>query len=133
VSDSVTVTPGPSLSGRIWRLVKWVLIVFLVLFLVLFVLGVGLLEVPFHLLLGWVPYLANVVPQTQVNVELLLCSLGALLLGMAGMQWLMSRLCVPKHWLWRWTLVWCAMLIVMFCTSIAAVGIVQLRAYPAKG
>lgn len=125
MSDSVTVTPGPSLSGRIWRLVKWVLIVVLVLFLVLFVLGVGLLEVPFHLLLGWVPYLAHVVPQTQVNVELLLCSLGALALGMIGMQHLMSQLCAPKRWPWRWTLAWCAMLVVMFSTSIAAVGIVH--------
>lgn len=126
MSDAVTVTPGPSLGGRIWRLVKWVVIVVLVLFLVLPLLGaVLLLEVPFHLLLGWAPYLAHVVPLTQLNVELLLCSLGALALGMVGLQYLMSRLCAPQRWPWRWTLAWCAMLVVMFSTSIAAVGIVH--------
>ncbi len=124
--SDVETTPGRHSWGRrIWGLVKWGLIVVLVLFLVLLVLGVGLLEVPFHLLLGWAPYLAHVVPQAQVNVELLLCSLGALALGMVGLQYLMSRLCAPKRWTWRWTLTWCGILIVMFSTSIAAVGIVH--------
>lgn len=125
MSDVLTAVSGPAAGGRFWRLVKWTLRVFLVLFLVLFMFGAGFLEVPFHLLLGWAPYLAHVVPQTQVNVELLLCSLGALLLGMAGMQWLTSRLRAPKRWPWRWTLTWCGILIVMFGTSIAAVGIVH--------
>lgn len=125
MSDAVTVTPGPSSGGMIWRLVKWVLRVILILCLGLLLLGAGLLEVPLRLLIGWAPYLAQVVPQTQVNVELLLCSLGALLLGMVGMQCLMSQLRAPNGWPWRWTLIWCGILIVMFSTSIAAVGIVH--------
>lgn len=125
MSDVLTAASGPSTEGRFWRLVKWALRVFLVLFLASFLLAAGLLEVPFRLLLGWAPYLAHVVPQTQVNVELLLCSLGALALGMIGLQWLMSRLRTPLRWSWRWTLACCAMLVVMFSTSIAAVGIVH--------
>ena len=84
-----------------------------------------LLELPFHLVFGWVPYLGRVIPQMQINVELLLCSLGALVLGMMGMQSLMSRLTSGRRWPWRFTWMWCAILIVMFCTSIAAVGIVH--------
>ncbi len=125
MSDVLTAASGPFTGGRFWRLVKWTLRVFLALFLASFLLAAGLLEVPFRLLLGWAPYLVHVVPQTQINVELLLCSLGALALGMIGLQYLMSRLCAPKHWPWRWTLAWCAMLVVMFSTSIAAVGIVH--------
>lgn len=85
----------------------------------------SLLELPFHLAFGWLFYLIEVVPQTQFNVELLLCSLGALLLGTFGLQLLMSRLRASNRWPWRWTLAWCAMLVVMFSTSIAAVGIVH--------
>ncbi len=85
----------------------------------------GQFELPLHLVFGWVPYLGRVIPQMQINVELLLCSLGALVLGMIGMQGLMSRLTATRRWPWRFTWMWCAILIVMFCTSIAAVGIVH--------
>lgn len=129
MSDVLTAVSRPATGGRFWRLVKWTLRVLLVLFLVSFLFAAGLLEVPFRLLLGWAPYLVHVVPQTQVNMELLLCSLGALALGMIGMQWLMSRLRAPQRWPWRWTLTWCAMLVVMFSTSIAAVGIVHQAAW----
>ncbi len=112
------------------RLVKGVLYVILVLFLVVLVIEIAmesivLLQLPVHLLIGWMFYLVRVVPQTEMNVELLLCSLGALVLGMIGLQWLMSRLRAPLCWPWRWTLTWCGMLVVMFSTSIAAVGIVH--------
>lgn len=113
------------MDARFRRFVKWMVAVLLVLFVGLPLLIMGLLEIPFRLLIGWAPYLADVIPQTQVNLELWLCSLGALALGMVGLQWLMSRLRAQQRWPWRWTLAWCAMLIVMFSTSIAAVGIVH--------
>lgn len=83
------------------------------------------LEFPFRLDLGWIPYLFDVVPKTRGNLELLLSSLGALLLAAAGLQFFMSRLFVSGRWPWRWTLMWCGLLVVMFSTSIAAVGIVH--------
>lgn len=125
MSDVETAAAESSARGGFWRVVKWTLRVLLVLFLASFLLATGLLEVPFRLLLGWAPYLAHVLPQNRVNVELLLCSLGALVLGMIGLQYLMSRLRSPQGWPWRWTFAWCAMLVVMFSTSIAAVGIVH--------
>jgi len=107
------------------RFVKWMVGVPLVLFVGMASIMMGLWKIPFRLLIGWAPYLADVIPQTQVNVELWLCSLGALALGIIGLQWLMSRLRTAQPWPWRWTLAWCAMLIVLFSTSIAAVGIVH--------
>jgi hypothetical protein len=92
---------------------------------VLFVLGVGLLEVPFHLLLGWIALSFDVVPQNSGQRGAVAMLARRAVAGHGRHAILMSRLCVPKHWLWRWTLVWCAMLIVMFSTSIAAVGIVH--------
>jgi hypothetical protein len=115
----------------IWKVLKWLLIIvgvlLLLLSLLLFITNqtLVLLEPPYHLAVGWVSYLWRVIPQVQFNMELLLCSLGALALGMIGMQSLMSRLTSGRRWPWRFTWMWCAVLIVMFCTSIAAVGIVH--------
>jgi hypothetical protein len=131
MSDAETTLEKPSQPGVIRKILKWLLIVGGVLFLLLSLLfffrsqSRVLLEPPFHLLFGWVSYLRQVIPQTQINVELLLSSLGALVLGMIGLQALMFRLLVARRWRWRYTLMWCAMLIVMFSTSIAAVGIVH--------
>jgi hypothetical protein len=104
------------------KVVKWFFILVVLWYVDRFL---GLAELPFHLVFGWLPYLCRVIPQTQINVELLLCSAGALALGIIGLQALMSRLLSGRRWRWRYTLVWCAALIVMFCTSIAAVGIVH--------
>lgn len=130
MSESETPPVRLGWSRILTKLVKGVLYTILALFLVVMVIeivmeSIVLLQVPVHLLIGWTFYLVRVVPQTEMNAELLLCSLGALLLAMAGMQWLMSRLFAKGRWPWRWTLTWCGLLIVMFCTSIAAVGIVH--------
>ncbi len=130
MSDAERSLEKSSRPGVIRKVLKW-LLVGVVLFLLLSLLPIitnqtlVLLESPFHLAFGWVSYLGRVIPQTQINVELLLCSLGALVLGMLGLQGLMSRLVAAHRWPWRFTLAWCGMLIVMFCTSIAAVGIVH--------
>lgn len=117
--------PTRSPAGRRW--LKRLLILWLVLSVLLFLLNQSfvLLEPPVRLALGWVLYLRGVIPRVHMNAELLLCSLGALVLGMLGMQGLMRRLVTQWQWAWRHTFVWCAVLIVMFCTSIAAVGIVH--------
>lgn len=121
MSDTETPPEGQSWGKTIWWGLKVGVVVILLMFSELF----SLLEIPLRVLFGWLFYLVEVIPRTQINFELLLCSLGALLLGMAGMQCLMSRLRAANRWPWRWTLTWCAMLVVMFSTSIAAVGIVH--------
>ncbi|WP_395749195.1 hypothetical protein [Prosthecobacter sp.] len=95
------------------------------LFVILSLFVLGFFEFFYRLAFGWAHYLSQVIPQTQINVELLLCSLAALLLGMLGLQSLMSRLRSSGRWHWRYTFAWCAILILMFSTSIAAVGIVH--------
>ena len=122
MSDVETTPGGPSWGRTIWKGLKWGALVSMLLILQN---PFSLLEIPLRVLFGWLFYLIEVIPRTQINIELLLCSLGALLLGMAGMQWLMSRLRTANRWPWRWTLTWCGILIVMFSTSIAAVGLVH--------
>lgn len=78
-----------------------------------------------HLLAGWFMYLLKVIPQTALNVEMIACSLGALFLGMAGLRWLMRRLVTQREWPWRWSAAWAALLVLLFATSIAAVGVIH--------
>lgn len=120
-----------SVRSRMLLILKRVGKVILVLYILLCLLELLLLgsavelEFPFRLAFGWIFYFFDVVPKTQLNLELLLSSLGALLLAATGLQFFMSRLFVPGRWPWRWTLMWCGLLVVMFGTSIAAVGIVH--------
>lgn len=129
MDDTVIEKPSPpSMLRRVLkRLLMLIVVLFLLMSLLLLIFNQSslLLEAPFHLLCGWLLYLFEVIPRTQLNVELLLCSLGALALGIVGLQLLMSRFFVAGRWPWRFTLAWCGMLIVMFSTSIAAVGIVH--------
>lgn len=119
------------MRSRMLMILKRIGTVILVLYLCLCLLAfflagsLGELGIPFRLALGWIPYLFDVVPKTQLNLELLLSSLGALLLAATGLQFFMSRLFASGRWPWRWTLMWCGLLIVMFGTSIAAVGVVH--------
>ena len=83
------------------------------------------IEFLFHALVGWAPYLAKVVPNITWNAEIAACSLGALLLGVVGMRWLMPRLLAGRHWPWRCSFAWCGLLVLLFATSIAAIGVVH--------
>ncbi len=82
-------------------------------------------EFLFHAFIGWVPYLAKVAPQITWNAEITACSVGALLLGVFGLRWLMPRLLASGHWPWRWSFAWCGLLVLLFATSIAAIGVVH--------
>ena len=131
MSDTERTPERSPAVGMVRKVVKWILIIIAVLYLPLSLLlwlsnqSVLLLEPPCRLLFGWVFYLAEVLPRTRFNLELLLSSLGALVLGTTGLQWLMRTFCGRSRWPWRFTLAWCGVLIVMFGTSIAAVGIVH--------
>jgi hypothetical protein len=101
---------------------RTVVIVLLVLILLA---GAGeLLEPPFRLLFGWLFHLRNVLPALSWSLETILCSLGALLLGVSGLHLLMPRL-FGRAWPLRWSVAWCGLLTLLFATSIAAVGIVH--------
>lgn len=106
----------------LWLIVKTVLIVLLL--LVVLAGAAELLEPPFRLLFGWLFHLRSVLPAISWSMETLLCSLGALLLGVAGLHLLMPRL-TGRGWPFRWSLAWCGLLTLLFATSIAAVGIVH--------
>lgn len=83
------------------------------------------IEFLFRAFFGWAPYLAKVVPNITWNAEIAACSAGALLLGVVGMRWLMPRLLAGGQWPWRWSFAWCGLLVLLFATSIAAIGVVH--------
>lgn len=86
--------------------------------------AIELLEPPFRLLFGWLFHLRNVLPALSWSLEPILCSIGALLLGVTGLHFLMPKL-TGKPWPMRWSVAWCGLLTLLFATSIAAVGIVH--------
>ena len=99
--------------------------VVIVLLLLILLAGAGeLLEPPFRLFFGWLFHLRNVLPALSWSLETILCSLGALLLGVAGLHLLMPKL-TGKPWPMRWSVAWCGLLTLLFATSVAAVGIVH--------
>jgi hypothetical protein len=99
-------------------------VVIVVLLLILLAGAFELLEAPFRLLFGWLFHLRNVLPALSWSLESILCSLGALLLGVAGLHLLMPKL-TGRAWPLRWSIAWCGLLTLLFATSVAAVGIVH--------
>ena len=102
-----------------------VVVLLLVLVLAALQLATYPIEFLYHAFIGWVPYLAKVVPQITWNAEIAACSVGALALGTLGLQWLMPRLLLSCQWPWRWSFAWCGLLVLLFATSIAAIGVVH--------
>ncbi|MFO1439123.1 MAG: hypothetical protein U1F81_12475 [Verrucomicrobiaceae bacterium] len=99
-------------------------VVIVVLLLILLAGAFELLEAPFRLVLGWLFHLRNVLPALSWSLESILCSLGALLLGVVGLHLLMPKL-TGRAWPLRWSVAWCGLLTLLFATSVAAVGIVH--------
>ncbi|MBL9113930.1 MAG: hypothetical protein JNJ83_02915 [Verrucomicrobiaceae bacterium] len=78
-------------------------------------------KVPLRLLYGWVPFLMSVVPSMTVRWEMV----GLSLLSLSLAMWGATRLLAPKWRHWRVVGAGALFLIVLFATSIAAVGIVH--------
>ena len=116
-------------APRTWwlRLIGRIVVVGLLLLILVGIAG-ALLHPPFRLLVGWFFHLRAVLPNLSWSLEMILCSLGAAALGIAGMQSLMPRL-AGRAWPWRWTLAWFGLLVMLFATSIAAVGVVHQAAW----
>jgi hypothetical protein len=81
----------------------------------------GLLR-PFY---GWASFIIAVLPNVTLNYKMVVSSLSALVVALGGAHFLIRRFRGEKQWKLRWTLLGSAGLMVLFGTSIAAIGIVH--------
>lgn len=92
------------------------------------------LQLAFLLLFGWIAYLGRVVPHMTVNPEIAIEAVMALALALYGLHrilcwWTKQRGGEPTPWRFGWTLKITAMVLLLFATSISAVGIVHQIAW----
>lgn len=123
------------------RLISWLLLTLIVL-LILLVLGIQFGPVVFimYLAAGWIGYLRRVLPDVQIVWPAVLtaavCLAGVLILGHALASWL-YREAAPaglpaRRWKPRWTATAAALLVLMFASGIAAVGVTHQSAWLAR-
>jgi len=115
------------------RVLKWVVgtaTALLVMFVVLVVFGI----IPFQfvglLLFGWIAYLARVLPEITFNPEIAFDGVVALVLALFGLHrilcwWLRQSGDKSGKWRFSWTLKVTVMLLLLFATSIASVGMIH--------
>jgi hypothetical protein len=129
------------LSGMRARWVlKWVLrtvLGFFVLLILLFVVTV-VYPVPFQflalLLFGWITYLHRVLPEMTFNPEIAMDAAIALALAIYGFHcvlrsWSKPSKEKPARWHFGWTLKITVMVLLLFATSIASIGMVHQIAW----
>ena len=99
------------------------------------------LDVAFHLVVGWAPFLKRVLPQLQVRWDLVGSTavyLSALVVGThLFLRWLYREMrradgADASAWKWRWTLGGQALVLLMFVAGTAMVGIAHQTAWLAR-
>lgn len=108
----------------LWRIFLSLLIVFVL----LVVLDLFLLEVPFHLLLGWVMFLRETLPQVRTDAGMIVSGIVALFLATWGLHrfvaWLTSQLpSYSRPWKWQSTLAVTVLILLLFSSALAGIGI----------
>lgn len=93
-----------------------------------------IIDVPLTLAVGWVAFLARVLPRVQLSAwaiaTFLVAGLGVALLGHRFASWLhrsrrreeSAATPIAGAWRWRWTFTGVALLVLTFANGIAAVG-----------
>ena len=122
--------PRHPLMTRILRTLLWGIGAAFGLFVVVCLLAMWWpLELGKLLLLGWIHYLAEVIPRITFNAEIALDALGALGLATAGLhrilRWVRRQHAPSAEWRFAWTAKITAMVLLLFATAVAATGIVH--------
>lgn len=117
--------------SKIPRILGWALFILVVVY---FIIGPIPFELLTLLLLGWLNYLREVLPRTSFDPEIAFNAVVALGLGLFGLHrilcWWASRREGPSRpWRFGWTAKISLMVLLLFATSIAAVGIVHQIAW----
>jgi hypothetical protein len=101
------------------------------------------IEFPFHLAVGWIPFLGRVLPQLRVRWDVAVSTAVYLVLLVVGahlfLRWLYRETRDPaagsgerRRWRLRWTLGGLAVVLLMFVAGTAAVGIVHQSVWLAR-
>src|SRR5215510_11405717 len=115
--------------------------IFLVIAIVLLLLSILELLPPqvvfvFYLIVGWIGYVARVIPQTRVNwtgvASGVLCLVGVVVLGHGIGRWLYREMSAGRFWKLRWTLALVAIVVFMFVAGIGAVGFTHQSVWLAR-
>jgi Protein of unknown function (DUF1559) len=96
-----------------------------------------LLEVPFVLALGWVPYLSRVLPQLRPDPwtvgTAITCVIGVTLGTHAFLKWLYAATSdEPRRWRWQWSLQLVGLVVLVFVAGIAFTGMVHQTSWLAR-
>lgn len=119
---------------RILAIVLWTLLAVFVFLFITAVSGTLLFQFAGLLLFGWIKFLSRVLPQVTLNWEIAINAIVALGLALFGLhrilRWWQGREGDPASvWRFAWTVKISAMVLLLFATSIAAVGIVHQIAW----
>jgi len=76
------------------------------------------LEVAWYLLVGWILFLIANIKTLELNLEMALCGVGALLIATYGLHHLLTWVRGEKPWRRSWTLSITALMLMLFGSSI---------------
>ncbi|MCP5537643.1 MAG: hypothetical protein H7A51_15600 [Akkermansiaceae bacterium] len=91
-----------------------------------------LVEIPYHLAVGWVFFLLSNVRALELNWEMAACGVGALLLAVFGFHRFLIWVRKDKPWKWSWTVSMTAMMLMLFAASISMTGIIHQLGWMAR-
>lgn len=99
-------------------------------------------EILFYLLIGWIRFLIRVIPAVRIHWDLIISAVVYAVLLVAGshlfLRWLYRETAgdgpghsaaAKRQWRWRWTLSGFAVLLLMFCAGMAAIGVAHQTAW----
>ena len=105
--------------------------IFLILFSILS--GVSFyLEVAWYLLVGWILFLIANIKTLELNLEMALCGVGALLIATYGLHHLLTWVRGEKPWRRSWTLSITVLMLMLFGSSIAMTGMIHQLGWMAR-
>ena len=117
--------------------VKWTLIIFVALIVLLSLFDTLIPEFFGLLLFGWIAYLLQVLPRVTTNLEIALDAVVAVIFAAFGLHlifrwWVRGRHGESAKWRFGWTVKITVMILLLFATSIAATGIIHQVGWLAK-
>lgn len=120
-------------KGSVARVLKWVLIAAVILFLFMVCVGFTVpLELAFQLLLGWWIFLSKNLASLDMNWEMTLCGLVALMVATWGSHRMLAWVRKGTGWKWSWTLSLTSLMLMLFASSVAMTGIIHQLAWMSK-
>ena len=108
---------------------KWIIITIVLLFISAAMGLEALIQIPYFLIIGWIHYLARVLPMVHVNYGMIFTGMAAYALAVLVSHMVFRCLwhqgSRDRPWRWGWTMCICLLVPVLFGITIAAGGMVH--------